>query len=164
MTKRAGRRKHRMGSQRQPPSAKPTPREPTIVRDNLPPAESLSLELQAISKGWINEDAKFDQLRTALINKVVKAGIESPDPHLTIKALRAVAQTEQRTKQLQLAAIALQRRGIGSDLPEQIQVSAVPEAPKAIQSNPYEVIQELIKRNDVRAALHHGPANTAQPS
>lgn len=161
MTRRAGKRKHRMGSQRMPPSAKPTPREPTIVRDDLPPAESMSLELQSLAKGWLNESADFDKVRTALINKVAKAGLEATDPNLTIRAMRAVAQTEQRTKQLQLAAKALEIRS-REGLPDQLPAAVAPDRPQ--EQTPYELIQELITRRDVRNALDYRPTDSTESS
>jgi hypothetical protein len=152
-----------MGNQPgKPVNGQPVKQPHSLIQDNLKPKDSQTIELMAIAKGWLNESPEFDQVRRALINKVAEAGLKSTDPDLVIRSLRAIAQTEQRTKQLQLAAASLQMRKQQSELPEQINVNVLP-AVQEHKAQPFEVIQELIKRNDVRAALDSGSANAAKP-
>lgn len=158
MTRRAGKRKHRMGKQPGTPvNGQPVKKPHSLIEDNLKPRDSQTIELMAIAKGWLNESADFDQVRRALINKVAEAGLKSTDPDFIIRSMRAIAQTEQRTKQLQLAAISLSMRN-QNDLPEPINTA---QQPVPLESKPFQIIQELISRNDVRAAIDRRPADTA---
>lgn len=157
MPRRAGKRKSRQGSQKVPAAAKPTQREPTIVQDNLPRSNSLSLELQSLARGWLNEAPEFDAVRRALINKIAQYGLKAEDPNLAIRAMRAIAQTEQRTKHLQLAAFALSIRA-RDELPEQIQTAVAMHQ----ETPPHMIVQELIKRRDIRLAIDDRSADSAE--
>ena len=147
MNKRAGRRVHRNGSQRHPPGA--TQREPTIERDDLPSEESLHLELQSLSKGWLQNDEKFAKYRDALMMKTAALALkENADPKFLVAALRAISMAELRQQQNQIQSIGLQLRR--QELPAQVNVQVNNE----IQVKPlYSVVQELIARKEVRQAL-----------
>lgn len=145
MTKRAGKRKHRMGSQRHPPGKKTAPS--TLIEDNLPESASHSLEKQAINGDWLCNSEEADKLRQALIQKMMAIALKSPDEKTAVSAFRAVAMAELRQQAL--------NRGTG--LPSQVNVGVgvnieQPEE-KPAEVRPLDIVQELLKRADVLAAV-----------
>lgn len=157
MTKRAGKRKYRMGSQRHPPG-KITTGPSTLEVDHLPERESINLELRAINAGWILQDGASQTFRDGLIRKAIKLGLESKDDRTVVAAFRAVSMVELKQQQLILMEKSLQIREQNRDLPGQVdgQVfssSATPERPA------HEIVQELIARKDIRDALDRRPSS-----
>lgn len=156
MTKRAGKRQYRMGTQRHPPG--PTEREPTIERDDLPPAESLKLELNAINT-WTVNTPEFAQYRQALMVKAMLIALKSDASAKTVvSALRSVAHIEMEEKRLELQRQTLEQRA--NELPT---ISV--EVNQQTNIEPYMLIQQLIARNDVRDAASGNlrPNITDQP-
>ena len=152
-SKRAGRKKHRNGTQRHPPG--PTKREPTIERDDLDPNESLALEVRAIANGWLVGDQTFDAYREALIKKAMTMALNpKTDPEMVVKILRTISNAELKQQQVKIAAF-LATKQKPNDLPAQVNVGVQIGASEQQepQKPAYLVIQELIKRKDVRAAI-----------
>lgn len=107
MTKRAGKRKFRMGTQRHP-AGKMKTRPDTFTEDHLSPQESLKLEMQAILRNWL---ANPDQVskRNTLLNKLTQLGCNSENPDLINRIVRTLSQIEQQTVRNMLAAEAVDR-------------------------------------------------------
>lgn len=143
MTKRAGKRKHRMGSQRHPPG--PTQREPTVEQDHLPPRESQAIELRALREGWLLRmpDGNQQALREQLMVKILKLAATTGDDRIAVAAFRALVQAETREKMLLLKQQELKSKA----LPEQME-------PASIQPQPvYVIVQELLRNRDVINAI-----------
>ena len=163
MTKRAGKRKNRMGSQRHPPG--PITKPPTVVEDNLPPQESLALERMAIERGWLL-GPEHDRTRELLLRKLASLAAKSDNAETVCKIVRTISNAEQRQ---QMIEIARQRanRPANTELPSPINVGvtvnnnqqgSLGEAPK-----PFEVIQSLIAQRAVRDAASPPPAGLHGP-
>jgi hypothetical protein len=110
-----------------------------------------SLEMRALARGWLlDEGESTAKLRQALMLRVMQTGIQTHDESIQIAALRAISNAE--LKQQQIRILALQK----SQLPGQVNIGvnvdsgggSAAEAPK-----PYEVIQDLLQRNEIRDAL-----------
>lgn len=139
MTKRAGKRKNRNGSQRHPPGRKAA----SEHEDNLPTQESQALEIRAIREGWLIDSPKSSQLRQALMQKVLKIGLSGEASDKTvISAFRALTTAELRQQQIQLASQ-------NQELPQQVSVGV-----QVVNNQPaHEIIADLIQRREVREVL-----------
>lgn len=153
MTKRAGRRKHRMGKGplKPPASASPPSRDPAAsvtLPDNLPPSTSLAIELAAIREGWILPGATGNKIRQALLNKMTSIALKSPDDRTAIRAIQVLVMAEQRELML-----AKQVKGrTTDDLPDQVPV-AEPAAARLEGQEPWRVIQDLLGNQNVIDAI-----------
>lgn len=130
MTKRAGKRKWRMG----PGPLKPPPgpngpikRDPmkSLTDDSLPPETSLAIELRALTNNWLlTADTKLrQQLIVTLLNK---ATVLSRKEHLTdtefnrlMRIFQTLSLTEQRQQRLAIDKLRLMQGG-NSELPSQV--------------------------------------------
>lgn len=107
MTKRAGKRKHRNGSQRHPPGVI-TNRPDTLTEDNLSKKESLSLELQALAGGWLM-GGELDGPRKALFKKVLSKAHEVEDVKVLCRILQTLSKAEQNAIALKIQASGINR-------------------------------------------------------
>jgi len=137
-----------------PVNAAPSPRPSTLVEDGLDPRESLALELAALQRGWVIDNEEFGKIRAGLVRKVAAEAAKAADPNITIKALTAIARTEQRDHALKLQAMALlMRQRPPSDLPQQVEAQERPQEEARTQPK-HELIRELINDRVVRAAYN----------
>lgn len=93
MTKRAGKRKNRMGNQKHPPGKIKGP--DTIEGpDNLKPTESLKLEIKALAEGWLVGE-KYAEKRRKLVERLIDKGLseDTPVDQMT-RILRVVSSTD----------------------------------------------------------------------
>lgn len=103
MTKRAGKRKHRMGSQRHPPGKINGP-DTIDGPDNLNPAESLRLEIKALSEGWL-VGAKHAEKRQRLVERLLDKGLDENAPAEQIaRIINTINRAEVQTVRTLLAA------------------------------------------------------------
>lgn len=157
MTKRAGKRKNRMGVQTEKPrNGQPVAKPPTIIEDHLPQRESIRLELRAMREGWLLGQENMDVVRGNLMKKLATMASKEDDPDRLCRMIRTLAMSEQREIMLEIAKYKASQQ----DLPPQVQVGVVvnnqqPEQP-VTQQRPFEVIQRLLERSDVKAALTGG--------
>lgn len=111
MTKRAGKRKFRMGSQRHPPGKIVNGRPDTFQEDNLKPHESLRLEIQAVCKGWLSGPEDVSRL-AKIRSKLLKMGEATEDADVLTKIFRTLCQADQQIIRNLIAA-----EGMGNDKP-----------------------------------------------
>lgn len=167
MTRRAGKRKNRMGVQPEKPrGGAKVVREHSLVEDGLKPAESSAIEMRAVGQGWCLEDydargpdgnlvhVKAATVRQQLLRKVAAiASSKSTDDRTVVAAFRALTRAEQNE-------VALQLRRERSELPAQVgvEIKAEVNAQVAVEVNKpvHQIIRELHARSDVREALSGG--------
>lgn len=162
MTKRAGKRKYRMGAQPgKPTNGQPVQKPHSLIEDGLAPRESQALEKAAILKGWLVSGEKAIQLREMLLQKLVKAAAVSDNTKEVLEIVRVIATVEQRTEQLALARDRLNKPR-HSDLPQQINVGVnvnnnMQPEPATIDESPAasvaDIVDAILGRADVQAAL-----------
>ena len=150
MTKRAGKRPYRNGSQRHPPGK--TQRDPDD--SGLPAKVEAGMELMAIRKGWIIDTPAFQDQREKLIQKLVNYARATEDIREVESIVRTLANAEQREYKLHL-----QRAQIELHLDE-VEGTVVP---KSLAKPPHLVVQELIARKDVRSVADRRLIDTDQP-
>lgn len=150
MTKRAGKRKHRMGTQRHPPGK--IVNGPKADRDVLPEAKKEKLEIRAAREGWYLDNDGATKFRQALLQRVMNIGLKSSDERTVIQAFKALTTAELRQLQLDAAGegtvvnvavnnqVAVAQSGVGED------AGSEPDAA-------YSVVQQLIARREVREAI-----------
>ena len=103
MTKRAGKRKNRMGNQKHPPGKIQGP--DTIEgEDNLSKSESLRLELMAASQGWL-AGSQHDEKRRKLIQKLLDRGIELIDKEEDLESWEAATRIAKVISSTELGAV-----------------------------------------------------------
>lgn len=147
MTKRAGKRPNRQGSQRHPPGKQTAP----DTEERLPETEARKLELRAVREGWlISDDPQFQQVRQSLIRKLVSDAVTNKDPLVTNTIARTLAMMEQRERALDLAA---QRLQAPIDLPPQVEA---PQDPVEA-ADPKQVAAELLKMAEIQQAIDFSP-------
>lgn len=157
MTKRAGKRKNRMGVQPEKPrNGQPVAKPHSLIEDHLPPRESIRLELRAMREGWLLGQENMDVVRGNLMKKLATMASKEDDPDRLCRMIRTLAMSEQREIMLEIAKFKASQQ----ELPAQVQVGVLvnnqPAEQPVVQQRPFEVVQRLLERADVRAALTGG--------
>jgi len=103
MTKRAGKRKFRMGSQRHPPGKINGP--DTIEGpDHLKPSVSLGLEVKALTEGWL-VGSEYAHKRQKLVERLIDKGLAEDTPADQIaRIVNTVSRAEVQAVRTLLAA------------------------------------------------------------
>lgn len=148
MTKRAGKYKYRMGSQRHPPGKKTAP----DTEERLPEPVAKRMEMKAIREGWlISDDPEFQKVRQQLMRKLVSDAVTTKDPAITATIARTIAMMEQRERALEIAATRAIR---AAELPQQI---APPSEADAMPADPKAIAAELLRMAEIQQAVDFSP-------